>query len=225
MRKHALAAAAAALAIFVGLAEAREYRHASGNLVFDAPADWPVTNEPASEGLVYVIAGDNDNECHIMAQTNANTRGAPSYDTWRTARSDERFDQAFWLDKANVFSRVFPQRSATFVSRSRDDAGFWPLQRAELDSPTRGRVYAGLQLRPGVDIYAICVNYEGAAPTATFDSVLRSLGHPGDAEMRAAAETRIAERAAQEAAAAQAQQQQQQQQQQAPEEGQRRRRN
>lgn len=202
MRMLALAAAIG-VGFFMGAAEAREYRDAAGRIVFDAPANWPVTVEPSASNVTYLIAGNDDNECRFVASDNPNTTNSAAYDSWRTARNDPQFTDAFWLDHANIQQRVFPNRSAVLVSRSRDDSGFWPMQRAEFNSPSRSlKVYAGLQLRPGVDIEAYCVNYDGEPPLATYDSVLRSIRHPNDATFRAAAEERIAARAAAETAAA-----------------------
>ncbi len=201
MRMLALAAAIG-VGFCLGAADARVFTDPAGRIVFDAPANWPVTTEPSAANITYLIAGNDDNECHFIATTNSNTANSAPYDVWRTARNDTQFTDAFWVDQANILARVFPNRSAALLSRSRDDSGFWPMQRAELNSPTRGKVYAGVQLRPGVDLMAFCVNYDGEPPVAAFDAVLRSMRHANDAVFRASAEERIAARAAAEAAAA-----------------------
>lgn len=202
MRALALAAVIG-VGLALGAAEAREYRDPAGRIVFDAPANWPVTVEAASPGVTFLIAGNDDNECRFVATTNTGTANSAAYDIWRTARNDAQFTEAFWLERANAQQRIFPNNSAVLVSHSRDDTGFWSMQRAELNSPTRSlKVYAGLQVRPGVDLLAFCVNYDGDPPVATFDSVLRSMRHADDATFRASAEERIAARAAAEAAAA-----------------------
>ena len=202
MRALALAAIIG-VGLSLGAADAREYRDPAGRIIFDAPANWPVTVEPSAANITFVIAGNDDNECRFVATTNPSTANSAAYDIWRTARNDAQFTDAFWLERANNQQRVFPNNSAVLVSHARDDTGFWPMQRAELDSPTRSlKVYAGLQLRPGVDMMAFCVNYDGEPPVAAFDSVLRSMRHADDATFRASAEERIAARAAAEAAAA-----------------------
>lgn len=188
---------------FAAAADAREYRDPTGRLVFDAPANWPVTVERSAPEVTYVIAGNDDNECRFLVSPNANTSGRPAYDVWRTVRGDAQFTPEWWTSTANGFGPLFANNSASFVSRSRDDAGFWPVQRAELDSGSRNvRVYAGLQLRPGWDIAGYCVNYDGEPPVARFDQVLRSMGQPNDAELRASAQAQVDAALAAEAAAA-----------------------
>jgi hypothetical protein len=201
MRMLALAAMIG-VGLFVGAAEAREYRDPAGRIVFDAPANWPVTVEEAPASVTYLIAGNDDNECRFLVTVNAGSASTSPYNSWRTGRNDVQFTDAVWIDLAHALPRLFPA-PATVISRTRDDQGFWPVQRALLNSPGRSfQVYAGMQLRPGIDMLGFCVNYDGEPPLQTFDSVLRSMAHPNDATWRAAAEEQIAARAAAEATAA-----------------------
>lgn len=207
MRILALAAILG-VGLCLGAAEAREYRDPAGRIVFDAPANWPVTVEQAPADTTYLIAGNDDNECRFIVRSSPNTANASPYDIWRTGKDDGQFTEAFWVSQANAIQRIFPNNSAVHASHARDDSGFWPMQRAELDSPSRRlHVYGGFQLRPGLEMLGLCINYDGDPPVATFDSVLRSMAHPNDAAFRASAEERIAARAAAEAAAAAAAQQ------------------
>lgn len=202
MRTLALAAFLGA-SLCLGAAEAREFRDPAGRIVFDAPANWPVTVERAPAGTTYIIAGNDDNECRFIVRTVPQTANSTPYDIWRTAKSDAQFEDSFWRTQANAVPYIFPNQSAVVASHARDDSGFWPMQRAEIESPTRNlHVYAGFQLRPGMEILGLCINYDEDPQVATFDSVLRSMAHPNDATFRASAEQRIAERAAAEAAAA-----------------------
>ncbi len=201
MRMLALAAMIG-VGLVAGAAEAREYRDPAGRIIFDAPANWPVTVEQASANITYLIAGNDDNECRFLVTENAGTATATPHNIWRTGRNDAQFTDAAWIDLAHALPRLFPA-PATVVSRTRDDQGFWPVQRAVLNSPGRSfTVYGGIQLRPGIDMLGFCVNYDGEPPLQTFDNVLRSMAHPNDAAFRAAAEEQIAARAAAEAAAA-----------------------
>lgn len=192
-----------ALAAIVGLglcasaADARVFPDPAGRIVFDTPTNWPVGPLRAPEGVSYIIAGNDDNECHFIARTRTETATATPYNVWRTLGDDARFNDAFWIAQANSVTRLFPDNSAVLVSHARDDSGFWPLQRAEFDSPSRGRrIYAGFQMRPGVEMLGLCLSYEGTAPVAAFDAALRSMAHPDDAAYRASAEEQIAARAA-----------------------------
>lgn len=194
-----------ALAAFVGLglataAEARPFTDAAGRLVIDVPANWVVTDR-RNPSLTHVIAGNANNECVFVVTPNANTAAATVSTVRRTLLNDEQFTEAFWVQSANGVRSVFPDNSAAFISRTRDDAGPWPVQRAELRSPER-QVHAGLQLRPGLDIVGYCMTYGGADPVAVYDQVLRTMGHPNDAALLAQGEAEAAERAAREAAAA-----------------------
>ncbi len=185
------------LGLCAGAADARVYTDPAGRMVFDTPANWPAGPMTAPDGVSYVIAGSDDNECHFIARSTEATASASPYSVWRTLGDDSRFGEAFWLSQANTLPRLFPNQSAVLVSRSRDDSGFWPLQRAEFDSPSTGRhFYAGFQMRPGFELLGLCLSYEGTPPVAAFDAALRSMGHPEDTAFRASAEERIAAHAA-----------------------------
>ncbi|MEQ1619629.1 MAG: hypothetical protein ABL883_14940 [Terricaulis sp.] len=196
MRVFALAAIIG-LGLCVGAADARVYTDPAGRIVFDTPTNWPVGPLSAPEGVSYIIAGNDDNECHFIVRTRAETASATAYNVWRTLNDDARFTDAFWLGQANSVARLFPGNSAVLVSHSRDDSAFWPMQRAEFTAPSSGRhIYAGFAMRPGVEMLGLCLSYEGTPPMATFDSALRSMAHPNDATFRASAEEQIAARAA-----------------------------
>jgi hypothetical protein len=94
---------------------------------------------------------------------------------------------------------VFPSNSAQFVSRSSDTSGFWPFQRAELRNGERA-VHGAMQVRPGMDLIAMCLTYGGADTTAVYDALIRSFGTPNDATLQAAAEAEAAADAANRAA-------------------------
>lgn len=185
-----------------GVASARVWTDPSGRLSFDAPSGWTVSIEP-SEGLTYVIAGTADNECQFLSTPNPRTTAASPVALHNSITNDEQFSETMWLQAANSVRSIFPNNSAVFVSRSRDDSGFWPMQRAELRG-NDGAVHAGLQVRPGFDILGFCLTYSGTDPVALYDQVLHSMGHPNDAAFRADAERATAEAEAQAAAEVQA---------------------
>jgi hypothetical protein len=198
MRAFALAAAIGAGMLAISAAEARPWTDPSGRITFDAPANWTISVEQSGR-FTYVIAGTANNECQFVATPNPNTASSSADAVFRTARNDAQFTDASWVALGNGVTPVFPDSSAHFLSRTRDDAGFWPVQRAELQGPERV-VHAGLQLRPGMDLLGLCMTYGGADPVAVYDQVLRSMGHPNDEAFRADAERQAAEHAARAAA-------------------------
>jgi hypothetical protein len=165
---------------------------------FDAPAGW-TTSQERSDGFSYVVTGTANNECHLLARPNTGTASAAAEAIRRTAANDEQFGQDTWLAVANAMTPVFPSNSAQFVSRSSDTSGFWPVQRAELRNGERA-VHGAMQVRPGMDLIAMCLTYGGADTTAVYDALIRSFGTPNDATLQAAAEAEAAADAANRAA-------------------------
>lgn len=194
MRTLALVAIIGAGFSLGGVAAARPWTDPAGRLTIDVPASWVVSSE-RTDGFSYVVAGNANNECHFLSVPNTSSASARVDTVRRTILNDAQFDEAAWLRMANAISTLFPNNSASFVSRSRDDSGAWPVQRAELQSPERP-VHAGLQLRPGFDVSGYCLTYGGADPIAVYDGVLRTMGHPNDAEFLALGAQQEAERAA-----------------------------
>ncbi|GAM98778.1 hypothetical protein U91I_02414 [alpha proteobacterium U9-1i] len=196
MRLFALAALAGLS--FAGVADARVWNDPAGRLTFDAPNGWATSQERgagAADTFTYVISGNANNECHLVSQPNPGTAQA-SADTVRTTTLDDtRFGPEFWLQTANGMPQIFPNASAQFVSRSVDTSGFWPIQRADIQSPERV-IHASLQLRPGVNLMTFCMTYGGADRVDVYTTVSASLAHPNDATWRTEAETQAAAREA-----------------------------
>lgn len=208
MRNWKAAVAAAALGLtYTGAGAAAEpWSDPSGRLSFETPTGWTTRQEVGSrptDAYTYVITGDAANECHIMAQPNPGTIAA-SADAVRRANGDEaRFNGALWTQIANGVRNIFPNQSASFVSGVKEGEQ-WPIQRAEIQSSQR-LVRAAMQMRPGFDILAFCMNYEGVEQPAMYDAVIRSVGHPNDAVFFAdAAAAQAARDAAEQQAAADA---------------------
>ena len=200
MRLFALVALAGLT--IAGAAYARVWTDPGGRMTFDAPNGWATTVErTSSPENVYVISGSASNECHFVSQPSPSTATA-SADQVRQAGLDEsRFQQDFWLQTATGMPQLFPGGSAQFVSRSLDTSGFWPIQRADLQSPER-LIHMTLQLRPGITLMTMCMTYSGGDPVAQYETVSRSLGHPNDAAWRTEAEAAEAARTAAATAAA-----------------------
>jgi hypothetical protein len=188
---------------FGGVAAAREWTDPAGRLKFDAPNGWVTTQERgqnAGDTFTYVISGTANNECHFLAQPNPGTASAAPENVRRSAADPARFDTATWTRSLNGITSVFPGDSASILSTSLDSSGFWPVQRAEAQSPRR-LVHASIQLRPGFDLITLCMTYDGADPVDLYNTVSRSVGHPNDAAFQAAAEAATAAAAAAETAA------------------------
>lgn len=190
MRGIALAVVCGAALLAGGVAAADTWTDPAGRLKFDAPRGWS-TQVERSDTFSYVITGTANNECQFISQPSANTATAPVDAVNRTAADSAHFGEDVWRRLANSVTPIFPNNSATVLSRTVDTSGFWPIQRAEIQSPDRV-VHAAIQLRPGFEIRAFCMTYDGADTTAVYDAVIRSLGHPNDAQWQAAAEAAAA---------------------------------
>lgn len=199
MRTLALAAIVGVAGLaFGGIAAAQPYTDPNGRITFDKPAGWTVSVEHSAD-FSYIIAGNANNECQFVARPNAVSAAANPWDVRRTGGEDTQFQEANWLRVANSIAPIFPGNSAHFISRSVDTSSYWPVQRAELQSPEH-QVHAAIQIRPGIDLMGFCMTYGGNDPVATYDAVLRSMGHPGDDALQAAITAHDGERAAQQAA-------------------------
>ena len=169
--------------------------------------------------MTYLVVGTANNECQIVAVPRAQTAANTARDVRRAGQS--QISAESWITVANAMPDIFaPDRNspsaARLISQSLDTSRFWPVQRAELGGPSHPLVHGAIEIRPGLEIWAFCLTYEGADPVAVYDSVINSIGTPRDAELQAQAEQQDADRSAAqaaadaEAAAAAAQQQQQQ---------------
>lgn len=184
MRTLALAAMAVCVGLIVAApAEARPWADPAGRFTADLPSGWAVTNR-STPTFTYVILGSAANECHIVAQPNTVSASAAPRNVRYTAGQESLMDRDKWVQLANSVSPLFPNNSAEYISHSVDSSGFWPVQRAELRSPD-GLVHAGMQIRPGIDIFAYCMTYSGDDPVETYNAFISSLGHTNDAQWRA----------------------------------------
>lgn len=185
MRVLALAAIIGGLTLG-GVAQARTWTDAAGRFTFDAPNGWATSQERgggASDTFTYVITGNANNECHIIATPNPNTTAAQPEATRRTVADPNRINAAFWASAVSQANAVFRAGPREVLSTSLDTSGFWPIARAEIQGERL--VHASMQLRPGVDIITYCMTYGGADPVQLYETVTRSVSHPNDATWRA----------------------------------------
>ncbi|MGE0596531.1 MAG: hypothetical protein AB7P07_09195 [Hyphomonadaceae bacterium] len=195
MRAKAIASAAViALAAAAGAASAETWTDPNGRLTFDKPAGWSISTENMP-GVTYIVAGTADNECHIIAIPRDQLATAAANDVRRAGADDAQNGAEVWTQRGNAIPSIFPNNSANVLSRSSEAPGFWTIQRAEIQGPER-LVHAAQSIRPGFEFQTYCQTYEGADPTAVYDSVIRSVAHPNDATWQAQAEQQQAEREA-----------------------------
>jgi hypothetical protein len=200
MRALACAAIFGLGLLATGVAAADPWTDPAGRFVVNIPHGWRI-NVPSTNGFSYMKAGTAERECVFEATPNPNTAQATPQRVRQSTQDDTQFTEEAWVRLANQVNTVFPNNSAQFVSRSQDNSGFWPLQRADLRSPNGvgnpplpvSVVHAALQSRPGVELIGFCYtisdpDYPTPDNPALFDPILRSLGTANDAALQAAAE-------------------------------------
>lgn len=206
-------ALAAVLSLAIGgVASARPWNDPTGKLGFDAPNGWVMQVRHSGADGVIVLAGDANDECYLMAITNATTASANA-DAVR--RATDPLSAEAWASTANSMNDMFPAHNATVTAASVDTADFWPMQHAQFSGAERP-VVGALTSRPGLDFIGFCWTYGGPDASAIYQRVFASMTNASEATWRQQAEEQAAAHAAQQQAnqAAQAQQQQQTQQQQ-----------
>lgn len=182
MRAAALAAIVGASLFVAAPALAGPWNDPAGRVNFTAPNGWQV--EPTSTATTTtVLTFDGGHDCFVIGKANSVTqRSSPGAVVRSTSQPMAQND---WVATANSIRDLFPNNSARVTSQTVDTSGFWPVQRAQLQS-SRGVVFAAIQSRPGVDLMAFCAALDGAG-TSVFDTVFASVSHPNDAAWQAAA--------------------------------------
>ncbi|MBL8548517.1 MAG: hypothetical protein JNJ73_00925 [Hyphomonadaceae bacterium] len=204
MRVFAFAALAMAVATGAALAQAQwtAWNDPAGRLSFQHPPAWPVdAQRGAAADTTQMISGTANEECQFFSLTRAEW-AAHSADTMRRSMETTPIGNDAWQATAASI-RLF-RNQAVVQSTSADTSGFWPIQRAVIQSGEH-TVLGGYQRRPGLEIWTFCLSYSGPDRADTFNRVISSVGTPRDAEWRTQAEAAEAQRAA--AAAQQAEQQ------------------
>jgi hypothetical protein len=226
MRALAYAAILGVGLMALSAATADAWTDPAGRFTVNLPAGWVVSPTPHSTSHTWLEAGDAYHQCDFIGEPNSVTAGKEPALVRRTAADNTQFTSATWTALANSSRGVFPAGGVTFTSNTQDNAGFWPIQRAELavahgmGSPPQdvGPIHAAFQSRPGIDLIAFCymfIDSDHPDNPAFFDPIIRSMGTANDATLQAAAEAyETAHAQAAQQAQQQAQQQQQQQQQQ-----------
>lgn len=203
MRTFALAAALG-VALSVGVAHAQQWTDPNGRVTFNKPAGWQAEAAGSQAAQTVVLLFNASNDCYVFAAPNAATAGS-SADAARNSR--DPLSPTAWQTAASAIRDFFPPGSTpTVTSQTVDTSGFWPVQRAQLQGPSR-TVFGAVQARPGFELRAFCSSTSGGESPA-FAQIFNSLAHPNDATWRAQADQSATDRDARAAANAAAQAQQ-----------------
>lgn len=171
-------------AAFCASASAAPWTDPSQTLKLDTPAGWQAAAAPA-ENLTYVVASSSASECHIIGVPRERTAEA-SPAVIRIASTGE-MDRRAWMSLTEAMPQFFPGR-ATVQTHSVDTSHFWPIQRAEFAVAGGSPVFAAIQFRPGIEIWALCLG--SATDTASaYDQLFASIGTPTDASLQERAES------------------------------------
>jgi len=146
------------------------------------PANWPVDRmSDSSPTIARYAAGLADAECSIYAIQRPNTATVSPGQVQSSFTTP--FTAAQWTQVATGIRSI---GNASAETMSVDTENFWPIQRARLVTAD-GPVEAGIQARPGLEIWTFCQSFDSRDRTAIFNSVIRSIATPRDAELQAAA--------------------------------------
>lgn len=146
------------------------------------PSNWPVDRmSDSSPAITRYAAGLADAECQIFVIQRPNTAAAAPGDV--RASFTTPFTAAQWTQVATGIRSI---GNANAETMSVDTENFWPIQRARLITAD-GPIEAGIQARPGLEIWTFCQSFDSRDRTAIFNSLIRSIATPRDAELQAAA--------------------------------------
>jgi hypothetical protein len=169
MRALALAAAFGLVSL-AGAAVAEPWNDPNGNLSLDAPRGWTVRPQQA-QGATVVLAFTASSDCYFFGVPNP----ASATSSVNAARNTTaQLSPEAWVQVSQGVPDLFEGGAPTVVSQSVDTSGFWPVQRAQLQSGSR-TIHAALQVRPGFELRGFC-----SGSDASYDAILNGLGHPND---------------------------------------------
>lgn len=178
MRKLALAAVFGVGLAMAGVAAADPWTDPNGNLILDAPRGWTVRPQQMAGGTA-VLAFTASSDCYFFGIPNAASANA-SVNAARNTTSP--LPAAAWTTAVQGLSDFVSGGTPTLTSQSVDTGGFWPVQRAQLQSGDR-TIYGVIQVRPGFELRGFCAG----GSQASLDPMLNSMGHPNDQAWQAAA--------------------------------------
>ncbi|MES1158864.1 MAG: hypothetical protein ABUL42_03115 [Terricaulis silvestris] len=200
MRASAIALIAAlGLVAATGPAMARAWPDPAGRLTLDLPAGWSADTHNC-EDCTFVDAFNPSRDCYVLAKPRTEAQAIQPAHVRAIVRDETKITQDILVSNANDFQTVFPNNSATFVSRSLDDTGFWPIVRTEFTNADGKHVHGAMQMRSRMELWAFCVAASGTDSATDYDTFFKGLGTPQDATLQTEVQTAEAAAAAQAAA-------------------------
>jgi hypothetical protein len=196
MRLRALALGLA-LAVAAGPAMAETWTDPQGRFSFEKPAGWPAETPVDRGAATELVIGAADYECWFYYVSRPESAAA-SPDTFVRANSAPLTAEQ-WVSSTRPFAPMRPAPGSlgggTASDVRVDTTGYFPRQRATLQNGNR-QIMAGLTVRPGAEIWTLCLSYDRTDRTAVFNQVIDSVGTPQDAALEAAGAAAAAARAA-----------------------------
>ena len=178
MRTLALAAVFGVGLTMAGLAAADPWTDPNGNLILDAPRGWTVRPQQMAGGTA-VLTFTPSSDCYFFGIPNAASANA-SVNAARNTTAP--LPATAWTTAVQGITDFASGGPPTVASQSVDTSGFWPVQRAQLQSGDR-TIYGVIQVRPGFELRGFCAG----GSQASLDPMLNSMSHPNDQAWQAAA--------------------------------------
>lgn len=186
MRSLALAAVFGVGLTLAGAAAADPWTDPNGNLNLNAPRGWTVRPQQMTGGTA-VLAFTPSSDCYFFGIPNAASANA-SVNAARNTNAP--IAPEAWTGAVQAISDFVSGGAPTVTSQSVDTSGFWPVQRAQLQSGDR-TIYGVIQVRPGFELRGFC----SGGSQAALDPILNSMSHPNDQAWQTAAAAAPAEAA------------------------------
>jgi len=183
MRALALAVVFGAGFGMASIAAADPWTDPNGILTLNAPRGWTVRPQQMQGGTA-VLAFTPSSDCFFFGIPNPASASA-SLNAVRN--SNAPLPPEAWVAATQSVSDFVEGGAPTLVSQNVDTSGFWPVQRAQLQSGSR-TIHAVVQVRPGFELRGFC-----SGPESSYDSILNTIGHPNDQAWQAAAAAAPAE--------------------------------
>lgn len=186
MRVSALAATMgmALATLSAPLAHAETWIDPAGRLIFEMPRGWSESIEARqTDNYTAVSIFDPNHDCSIVAQPNDSTKNLSATRVRDAVLEEDRWTEQNLLTYTEAFPGMFNGTQPELLSHSIETPGSWPIVRMEFRAGGKS-IYGAAQLRPGIDMWAMCSIYSGQDSAATYDAFFRSMGAPADAQWR-----------------------------------------
>lgn len=150
------------------------WTHPSGQLSFEHPSGWHVTEMRShTEGALRILVGAADFECQIWRLPRPQT-AALSADEVR-----QRYSRALaadkWTDLVAPLTEFLDARVASNISV--DTSMAWPTQHAIVRSGEH-EARVSIQGRPGFELISLCQSFDANERSAVFNQIAGSVDAP-----------------------------------------------